>query len=126
MSSLLSTHKETRTAAPAYRYGVYGISLRSEIPLPLPEHPNSALAEIELHTACADWFADATQGAEMHQISPSWFQYFRLPDRSSYVHWAGVGEFLVSADGKVIVCRQIDKASTESFGVYLLGQALSL
>jgi hypothetical protein len=36
-----------------------------------------------------------------------------------------VGEFLVSACGHRIKARQFDKASLESFQVYLLGQALS-
>ncbi len=48
-----------------------------------------------------------------------------LQDGSSYARWKGVGEFLVPADGKTIVCRQWDTATAESFYVYLLGQALS-
>jgi hypothetical protein len=124
MSGIIGTY-EAQTAAPAYRYGVYGIFLRSEIPLPLPEHPDSALAEIELRTAAAGWFADVARDAEIHEFDSSWYQYARLQDWSSYARWADVGEFLVSSDGKTIVCRQSNQASGESFRVYLLGQALS-
>jgi len=109
----------------AYRYGVYGITLRSEIPLPLAENSDGALAEIELGTASTDWFACMTRGAEVIESSSSWYEYSRLQDGSSYARWEGVGEFLVPADGKTIVCRQVDNATAESFYVYLLGQALS-
>jgi hypothetical protein len=108
-----------------YRYGVYGISLCSEIPLPLPEDPEDALAEVELCTASADWFVCVTRGAEVLESSSSWFEYSSLQDGSSYARWEGVGEFLVPAHGKTIVCRQFDIATAESFYVYLLGQALS-
>ena len=48
-------------ASPVYRYGVYGISLRSQIPLPLPQHPDGGLAEIELQTAPASVFSELTR-----------------------------------------------------------------
>jgi hypothetical protein len=108
-----------------FRYSVYGISLRSEIPLPLPEHTDNALAEIELRTASADWFAHATRGAEITGASTSWYQYSTLQDRSIYARWKNVGNFLVSNDGRTIACRQFEQAAAESFSVYLLGQALS-
>ena len=114
-----------QTGSPAYRYGVYGIALRSEIPLSLPEHPDSSLAEIQLGTASAEWFRAALLGLETQESGSSWYQYGRLSDQSSYVRWDGIGEFLVSANGKTIVCRQFNKAASEAFQVYLLGQALS-
>jgi hypothetical protein len=49
----------------------------------------------------------------------------RLPNGSIYARWRAVGEFLVRADGSGIACRQFSEATTESFHVYLLGQALS-
>src|SRR6185369_12060581 len=55
----------------------------------------------------------------------SWYRYAFLQDGSSYVRWDRVGEFLVSADGRRVVCRREQKVSSESFQVYLLGQALS-
>ena len=108
-----------------HRYGVYGISLKSQIPLPLPKKSGDALAEIELRTASADWFVCATRGGEVLESSSSWYEYSRLQDGSSYARWQGVGEFVVPADGRTIVCRQFDVATAESFYVYLLGQALS-
>lgn len=117
--------KVVKNEAAAYRYGVYGIALRSEIPLPLPEASYSPLTEIECRTASASWFNELLRGAEARRADSSWYCYAELSDQVSYARWEGVGEFVVSADGKVIVCRQFDGTASESFGVYLLGQALS-
>ena len=106
-------------------YGVYGIALDSEIPLPLPRHERGELARIELRTAPAPFFCDVRGSISLDQRVGSWYEFGRLPDRSSYARWTGVGEFLVSSDGRRIVCRQFDVATQESFNVYLLGQALS-
>lgn len=125
LEHLAPFYQELQNRAATYRYGVYGISLLSEIPLSLPEHPNSALAEIKLYTASDDWFNDALRGVEMEESGSAWYQYARLSDRSSYARWDGVGEFLISADGRVIVCRHFGQVPGESFRVYLLGQALS-
>ena len=93
--------------------------------MPLPHHPDSALAEIELRTASAEWFGEVLRSIETQESRSSWYRFARLSDRKSYVRWEEIGEFLVSADGKVIVCRQFSEAESESFQVYLLGQAIS-
>ena len=108
-----------------YVYYVYGISLYSEIPLPLPNWGRGELAQIALRVEPASYFANAVQDVPLEQPEGSWFKVGRLADGSSYVRWETVGEFLVSPDGLQVRCRQFDLASTESFQVYLLGQALS-
>ena len=113
------------TRSGRYAYGVYGIALSSEIPLPLPGCGHDTLAEIELRTAPASYFSEAVWGVQLEQAEGSWYELAPLADRSTYARWAGVGEFLVSGDGRRIVCRQFGVATAESFCVYLLGQALS-
>jgi len=108
-----------------HEYSVYGITLYSDIPLDLPGRATGGLSEIELRTEQASFFADALRGVVLDQIDGSWYQIGCLHDRSRYARWEGVGEFLVSGDGKRIACRQFDVATMESFQVYLLGQALS-
>jgi len=108
-----------------YHYGVYGMSLCSEIVLSLPQHDGIALGEIIVRAAEADWFANALQNETLQESPSSWYRYANLADDSSYASWPDVGEFLVPADGKTIFCRQASAASAESFHVYLLGQALS-
>lgn len=109
----------------AHTYYVYGITLHSEILLALPEHGCGDLAHIELRTAPASYFVQALQGIALEQVDGSWYQIGRLPDGSSYLRWEGVGEFLISADGRHMSCRQFDRATSESFQVYMLGRAFS-
>ena len=108
-----------------YRYCVYGITLDSEIPLALPVHGYGNLGQLDLRTAPASYFSDISRSLALQQNSGSFYQFGCLPDGSSYVRWEGVGEFLISADGRRITGRQFDEAHGESFQVYLLGQALS-
>ena len=112
-------------AACSHQYRVYGITLDSEIQLALPQCGSGDLAHIELRIAPPAFFSDATHEVPLDQADGSWYQFARLPDRSSYARWKRVGEFLVSANGRSIHCRPFDEAITESFQVYLLGQALS-
>lgn len=110
--------------SPQFRYGVYGISLSSEIPLALPEYSGGEFAHFELCLGTAERFAEALSGAKLVDRA-DWYQYAHLSDGSSYVRWHGLGEFLVAAGGKRIWCARAPDALTESFQVYLLGQALS-
>jgi hypothetical protein len=105
-------------------YGVYGISLRSEFALALPGCPGEALTQIEVCAGSSAAFAEAVQGSALKSRS-DWYHYANLADGSSYVRWEELGEFLVSSDGRRIICLKADQASIESFQVYLLGQALS-
>ena len=63
---------------------------------------------------------------ETIQSSPfSGFYFSQMPDASSYVCWDDVGEVLISKNGELITCRPFPQTESESFHVYLLGQALS-
>jgi hypothetical protein len=108
-----------------YRYGVYGIRVLSDRPLDLPDYSDDDLGCVQCVTARGSSFADVLKGATFRSRPGSWYRYASLLDGSSYVRWDNVGEFLVSADGRRVVCRREEKVSSESFQVYLLGQALS-
>ena len=112
-----------------YLYYLYGISLYSQIPLPFPVAGRGELAHIAVRIAPASYFQEAIRDVSLEQSDGFWHQFARLADGSSYARWQGVGEFLVSRDGLQILCRQSEIAGTESFTesfqVYMLGQALS-
>jgi hypothetical protein len=116
---------ELTKPATRYRYGVYGISLRSEIPLSLAEPEDSNLPEIELRTGPPSLFSKAVEGATLLPTATAWYRHAHLRDGSTYLRWEGLSEFLVSADGLRITFGWIGPASWEAFQVYLLGQALS-
>jgi hypothetical protein len=97
----------------------------SDTPIALPSYSDGALGQVECLSAPASVFARAMQGVRFDPRSDPWYRYAFLEDGSTYVRWDRVGEFLVSADGSRITCRQEEASSDESFQVYMLGQALS-
>jgi hypothetical protein len=108
-----------------HRYCVYGVVVVSDIPLALPEYSHGCLGYVELIDAPASVFLTALEAISFDSRSDSWYRYASLHDGSTYVRWNKVGEFLVASDGRRIACRRFEDASSESFQVYLLGQALS-
>ncbi len=107
-----------------FEYGVYGICLRSDMPLALPEYRGPRLAEIELYCASPETFSAARRGADL-QSPDHWYQFAHLQDGSYYVCWRDLGQFLVAPDGGVIRYHRAPRAPIESFQVYLLNQAIS-
>jgi hypothetical protein len=109
----------------SYRYCVYGIDIVSDTPLTMPRHAHEPLCHVACVRAPAAVFVHAVEGAAFHPLSDSWQRSAILHDGSAYVSWDSVGEFLVAADGRRIACRPTERCSSESFQVYMLGQALS-
>ena len=108
-----------------FRYGVYGMVISSDTRLDLPPDTHGGVARVECVSAPAAAFLAATDGCGDDADADSWYRYIVLRDGSTYVRWRTIGEFLVAGDGRRITFRRFDRASLESFQVYLLGQALS-
>ena len=104
-------------------YSVYGITIRSEIPLGLPTGHAGRPPEVSLLLASPRWFS----GIEVptKQSESSSYEYGCSPDGLDVVRWPGLFEFAVLPDGRSVVCNPLDRATTESFQTYLLGQVLS-
>jgi hypothetical protein len=107
-----------------FRYSVYGITLRSQIALSLPEAEKSNLPEVELKIGSPSAFSNAVHGAALKPNPGGWGEHALLQDGSTYLRWPELAEFLVSDDGLHIICG-LSPAPQEAFQVYLLGQTLS-
>lgn len=105
-------------------YGIYGVTIESEIPLALPPRRGNGLVRISLRLAPEGALRKAAGGTPLTPRD-DWYEYGLLPDGSSYAWWRGVGEFLVGRDGLEILCSPAAGVEDESFQVYLLGQAFS-
>ena len=106
-------------------YHLYGLRLRSEWPLPYPRTHGPCLAEVGLVRGASSRFSHAVKEARIstnHEVGP---RCVRLADGQTYLQWSGRCEFLVSADGLVVMARPLRRSSPEAFHTYLLGQALS-
>lgn len=106
-------------------YQVYGLCVTSHWPLSCPEGTGARLSEVELFEGPASLYAAVCNEAARGLEGEEWFRHLRSPDGSEYLRWAGLFEFLVSADGRRIAGRPLNGTSLEAFRTYLLGQVLS-
>lgn len=106
-------------------YCLYGVRLTSAVPLPGLQLMGSEEKGIELFRGSVSLFSKVRRQVAIRPQEEDWFAHARLSDGSDYVQWSGLFEFLVSADGCRIACRELNGASIESFQTHLLGQVLS-
>jgi hypothetical protein len=107
------------------RYGAYGVSIRSDMSLPLPMARCDAFFELQIRERSTPILPSIRQKMELRRNPFSAFDVGSLSEGSNYVGLRDVGEYLVSRDGRHISCYRLPRANPESFNVYLLGQALS-
>jgi hypothetical protein len=107
-----------------HRYSVYGVTIRSEWPLafPLASTQDASLAEVD--------FVDGTDadfpGVDgLRDPDGPWAIPHVFGDGSTYVHWSGMYEFRILADGSRVICRPLNGMSRSVLQNFLFGQALS-
>lgn len=108
-------------------YYAYGVSIASELPLALAElrlPTTSALFEVEIRAFDG---ADVAipKDLKLRKNPSSELTIGRFAGGSSYVRWEGVGEAVISKNGRSIACRPFRTIESEAFQVYLLGRAFS-
>ena len=107
-----------------HQYVLYAISLRSEWRLPYREGANEGYPVVDVVERPEHYFVEGAREADRRSLGP-WDQYVPLPDGREYLRWAGLFEFLISADGRQVAGRPLSEATPEAFHTYLLGQVLS-
>jgi len=122
---MTGAHAVSPSRSHLLRYSSYGISIRSELPLPLPEARERALFEVEFRRVNRSISRTMLKGVKRQRYPGSYFEFRHLRGGASYVRWDGIGEALISRDGRSITCHAFREACSESLNFYLLGQALS-
>lgn len=107
-------------------YSLYGLSLRSAIPLPCPvtegELPSS---DVELVECRRREILPASNRERTLFREDGFWQCSLFADGSAYVSWKNHFEFMVSADAKQVFWRRLQQVPNEVFFTYFLGQVLS-
>ena len=116
----VSRHSRLRSN---FNYLVYGIHLRSDIPLDLPEGSSDVCPTIQLTVGIPNHLEN--QPGEQLTEPNEWCRYLQRADGSFYALWEGLGQFVVSNCGTRIWAQPGPDVAMQSFQVYLLGQALS-
>ena len=119
-----SDPRQSRQSGPV-SYQLYGVQVRSSIPLACSIDPTPGLSDVLLHEASPAYFAHATLRHQKVSATEDWFHRVALPDGSDYLCWTGLFEFLVSPDGQRIACHALNNISRETFQTYLVSQVLS-
>jgi len=107
-------------------YQLYGVRVRSEIPL-LPSVESSSddddvLADVTLVAGVDDDFSDVPLGWNSADV----FVCESLSGRGTYVRWPRFYEFMVADDGSRVACRSISGCDVSVFQNFLLGQVIAL
>jgi hypothetical protein len=106
-------------------YSLYGLSLRSEIPLAFPETRSSAAPDITFSLKSPRFFSEARSLISSSLDEEWWYHHAALADGSVFVRVPGYCEFVVSSDGGSIACGELEESTAEWFQTYLLGVVLS-
>ena len=106
---------------------LYGLRLRSAMPLPGVRRHERRRADVEITRGRAAAFAAVRRTLHPRLDGRRWFEDRMLSDRRRYLRWRGLFEFLVAADGRRIVARPLPGLARmpRAFETYLLGQVLS-
>jgi hypothetical protein len=106
------------------RFQLFGLSIASEFDLLLPEDSDSAAPAITITRAQPGFFAAflANLAPDGH---PDFYRCESFPDGSSYISWYDFFEFLISSNGRDIVCGPCGDSLSEAYISYLLSFALS-
>jgi len=108
-----------------YQYSVYGLTVASDFPLALPQGASqeSSNLRVKLELVSPDNFSATAQDREFAE--GGWFQHDVLDDGSICMRWEDLFEFVITADGRRVLCKMLSKAEIESFETYLTTFALS-
>jgi hypothetical protein len=110
----------------ALMYSLYGLRVKSEIPLPCPKcSQNGLAADVELvdDSPAAPWQLSTQTPASYEDDGFSECSIFQ--DGSTHMRCKGHFEFLVSGDGKQVRWRKLRDVPDEVLLTYLIGQVLS-
>jgi len=114
---------QNRKAAPVYR--LYGIGLRSQVPVACRATSPRWGADAELVTTSLPLHIPSVDPDLRTSSADDWFHCARTDDGSLYLRWTRLSEFLISPDGRRISCHPFAGTSPETLGAYLVPQALS-
>jgi hypothetical protein len=112
-------------AASPYQYDIYGLNLLSDIRLSLPGAADldPDTTTIMLSTRKTD--DEYVLGPGLQLNPDHWPQHINLSDGQLYMRWATWFDFLVSADGSRVSCRNLSDRALVFLEAYLTNLAVS-
>jgi hypothetical protein len=107
-------------------YSLFGLTLRSDVPLPCPEVQNpEGNADVELAESTQGQLATWRQGDPTSVADDGFWTCMLYQNGAASVSWKDHFDFAVSGDGKHVLWRRLVDVPDEVVFTYLLGQVLS-
>jgi hypothetical protein len=104
-------------------YSVYGLRLRTTIPLTLPEVPTELTCDTDVLAGDPAFFEES---ARHLTLDSDWAQIRGLSTGWIYARFGTLFDFLVSRDGSQILYRPLSDFVMASFEAYLLGMLMKI
>jgi hypothetical protein len=111
-------------ASSFYRYSIYGITLVSELSLSLPDAAGENGADIVVSLEVAESQAFRSVPRDLSIDAYGWLHAV-LENGDLYMRWGELFEFLVSSNGRRVLCRNLSNVALGSFEAYLTNFAVS-
>jgi hypothetical protein len=107
-------------------YSLFGLTLRSDVPLPCPEMQDQEVnAEVELRESTESQLAALRLGGPTSVDDDGFWNCMLYQNGAASVCWKDHFDFVVSGDGRQVLWRRLVEVPDEVVFTYLLGQVLS-
>jgi hypothetical protein len=107
-------------------YSLYGLTLKSAVPLPCPTaEPSLASPDIALVECGSDDIERACRKERVSFRDEGFWQSSVFADGSAHVAWKEHFEFVVSAGAEQVLWQKLQEVPNEVFFTYFLGQVFS-
>lgn len=124
MKPIVSTAVRSHITASRATYSLYGVSVRSELPLPC-DKTDQEHVDVELYQYTDGQLSDRCDGVVKSFEDDGFWQCHIFEDDATHIRWKDHFEFLISGDGKQVWWRKLRDVPDEVFFTYFLGQVLS-
>lgn len=106
-----------------YSYAVYGVTLRTDLPLHLSEGGNSDVV-VDVDVASPGEFPSASE--RLMTKPGNWVELAIREDDAVRVRWGRCFEILVAPDGRRVLCHNLSDLPLTAFEAYLANFAVSM
>ena len=112
-------------APTSLQYNIYGLNLLSDLRLTLPEAAELDPKATTIALSTRELDDEDVLGPEIELNPNHWPQHIPLSDGQLYMRWATWFDFLVSADGSRVSCRNLSDQALVFLEAYLTNLAVS-